>query len=231
MQGSVGISGAASHRLLKGGSYSAVPPKVLSLWEILRYGFPHFGLSKEVALWRFKNIPNLWRGLWRVLLARFFGIPHFYGTLSHALIRANGDVVDYGIASFRLVTTAGVNFITDAFQNTAAVEDLHFHGWGTGTNAENASNTTLQTELTTEYVTNSTRPTGSTTEGASANIFRTVGTLSPDSGGTLAITEHGVFSATSAGTLLDRSVFSAINLTAGTDSLTSTYDITFATGS
>lgn len=231
--GTIGPSGSVSMRLLKGGSLSKVPGKELSLWEILKHGFPRLGLSREVFGWRLRNLPNLWRGLRPLLWARVHGIPTYYGALSLALRRSNGEVVDYGLASLRLVTTAGVNFIVDAFQNTTEVENFKFHGFGTGTNAENASNTALQTELTTEYVTNNTRPTGSQTEGASANIYRTVATLSPDSGGTLAITEHGIFdqAANSGGTLLDRSVFSAVNVVASSDSLAATYDITFATGS
>ena len=142
-----------------------------------------------------------------------------------------GVLTDYGVLSTRVVTTAGVNFIVDAFQNLQELENFKYHGYGTGTNAEASGDTTLQTELTTQYAVDNTRPTGSQTEGASANIYRTVGTLSPDSGGTIAITEHGIFSATSAGTLLDRSVFSAVNLVAGSDSLQTQYDLTVPAGS
>jgi|SRR5688572_66819 len=135
-------------------------------------------------------------------------------------------VEDHGVVSTKKVTTAGVNFIVDAFQNTTELENLKYHGIGTGVAAESNGDTALGTELTTEYNPNSTRATGSTTEGASANIYRTLGTNTLDSG-TPAITEHGVFSATTAGTLLDRSVFSAINLV-GTngDGLQTTYDLT-----
>jgi hypothetical protein len=141
-----------------------------------------------------------------------------------------GQVTQYGVLSTRVVTTAGVNFIVDAFQNLVEVENMKFHGFGTGTNAEAAGDTALQTELTTQYAVDNTRPTGTTTEGASANIYRTVATLSPDSGGTIAITEHGVCSASSGTVLLDRSVFSAVNLVAGSDSLQATYELTFASG-
>lgn len=135
-------------------------------------------------------------------------------------------IEDYGVVSTKKVTTAGVNFIVDAFQNTTELENLKYHGIGTGTTAESNADTALITELTTEYNPNSTRATGSTTEGASANIYRTLGTNTLDSG-TPAITEHGVFSASSAGTLLDRSVFSAINLVgANGDGLQTTYDLT-----
>jgi hypothetical protein len=140
------------------------------------------------------------------------------------------DVEDRGVVSRKVVTDAGVNYIVDAFQNTTEVENFKFHGLGTGGTAESASQTALVTELTTEYNPNSTRATGSTIEGASANIFRTVGTNTIDSG-TPAITEHGVFSASSAGTMLDRSLFAAINLVgANGDSLQSTYDLTFTSG-
>jgi hypothetical protein len=143
-----------------------------------------------------------------------------------------GRVTDYGVLSTRVVTDAGVAFIVDAFQNLTELENLKFHGFGVGTTAEGASQTALVTELTTEYASDNVRPTGTTTEGATANIYRTVATLSPDSGGTLAITEHGIFSqaAVAGGTMLDRSVFSAVNLVAGSDSLQVTYDLTLSSG-
>lgn len=161
----------------------------------------------------------------RELLARnhpVVDLPRFFG----------GQVTNYGVLSTRVVTTAGANAIVDAFQNTFEVENFHFHAFGTGTNAEAVGDTALQTEETTQYAVDNTRPTGSQTEGASANIFRTVGTYSPDSGGTRAITEHGILSqaATGGGILLDRSVFAAVNLVAGADSLQATYDFTVNTG-
>lgn len=135
-----------------------------------------------------------------------------------------------GLASMRVVTTAGVNFLVDAFQNTTELENFIYHGIGTGTTAENVSDTALETELTTQYIVNSTRATGSATEGASANIFRSVGTNTVDA--SVAITEHAMMSqaATGGGTAWDRTVFSANNLTNG-ESLQSTYDGTFTAGS
>lgn len=142
-----------------------------------------------------------------------------------------GSAIDYGTLSTRVVTTAGVGFIVDAFQNLVELENMRYHAYGTGTNAEANGDTALQTEETTQYNPDSTRPTGTQTENG-ANVFRTVGTYSPDSGGTRAITEHGILSqaATGGGVLLDRSVFSAVNVVAGSDSLQTTYDITFTAG-
>lgn len=167
------------------------------------------------------------------LLGKLFGMIRIESCLRVQVAHVDGTVTDYGVVSRRVVTTAGVNYIVDAFQNTTELENLKFHGFGTGTNAEASGDTALQTEETTQYNPDNTRPTGSTTEGASANIYRTVGTYSPDSGGTRAITEHGIFSqaATGGGTLLDRSVFSAVNLVAGSDSLQATYELTLTAGS
>lgn len=228
-QSTLAPSGALALKVMRGGSHSAVPPKVLSFFEILRHGLPWFGLSREVALWRLKNTPHLLRGLWRVLVARCFRLSNFFGAVSLAVIKADGRVVDYGLASLRVVTDNGVGYIVDAFQNLVELENMKYHGIGTGTNAEAASNTALQTELSTAYNPDSTRATGSTTESA-ANVYRTVGTNTVD--GSAAVTEHGIFSqaATGGGVLLDRSVFSAVNLANG-DSLQTTYDLTFSSGS
>lgn len=198
--------------------------------DVVKHGLPQRGLSKEVNRWRLRNIPNLWRGAWRVAVARVLGINAAYGSLYATVIRSDGEVVHYGLASMRVVTTAGVNFIVDAFQNTVELEDMKYHGIGTGNTAEAVGDTALVTEITTEYETNNTRPTGTTTEGASANIYRTVATNTVD--GSVATVEHGIFNQASnaGGTLLDRSVFSVINLSAS-DSLQSTYDLTFTAGS
>jgi len=228
--GNVAPSGEIRLRVLKHAS-AVLPARELSFREIARYGLPHFGVSLEVALWRLRNLPNLLRGLWRVIIARFFGLSNFYGAVGLVKSGPDGRIVNYGLASLRVVTTAGVNFIRDAFIGSVEPENMKFHGFGTGTNAEASSDTALQTELTTQYATDNTRPTGSQVSGG-AGAYQTVATLSPDSGGTLAITEHGILSqaATGGGTLLDRSVFSAVNLVAGSDSLQATYTLTSSAG-
>jgi hypothetical protein len=197
------------------------------LSKALRWAMP-VDASNEVKAYRVRNFINIWRGLWKITIAWLFNIPTFYGAVYAVVRKANGDLVDYGLVSLRVVTDVGVGYIVDAFQNIVEPENQKFHGFGTGGTAEAASQTALVTELTTQYATDNTRPTGSTTEGASANIYRTVGTLSPDA--TVAITEHGIFSASSAGVMLDRSLFSVINLASG-DSLQITYDLTLPSGS
>lgn len=152
-----------------------------------------------------------------------------YRPLTPAGLRGPCRVEDHGIVSRRVVTTAGVGYIVDAFQNIVELELMKFHGIGTGSTAEASADTALVTELTTEYNPNSTRATGTTAE-TSANIFSTVATNTLDSG-TPVLREHGVFSASSAGVLLDRSVFAAITLdgTVG-DSLQTSYTLTLSAG-
>lgn len=134
----------------------------------------------------------------------------------------------YGVLSRRVVTTAGVGFLVDAAQNLTEFEAMKYHGIGTGTTAEAAGDSALVTELTTQYNPDSTRATGTTTE-AAANIYQTVGTNTVDA--SVAITEHGVLSSATvgAGVLLDRSVFSALNLVSG-DSLQTDYRLTLSSG-
>lgn len=202
-----------------------------TVWEIVVHGLPRPGLASGVAMWRLKNLPNLCRGAWRVLLARLWRIPVHYGVLYLEKIDGlTGARTQYGMVSMRVVTTAGVNFIRDAFLGTPNLSNMKYHGFGTGTAAEAIGDTGMGTEFTTEYATDNVRPTGSQVAQATGD-YRTVGTFAPDSGGTLAVTEHGVFSATSSVTLLDRSKFAAVNLIAANgDSLQATYDFVVTSG-
>jgi len=200
-----------------------------ALLALVRQGLPSSRVPLNVNLWRLKNLPNLMRGLRRIVAAKTIGVPSFFGALYLKVVRVDGTVEELGLASLRVVTTTGVGFIVDAFQNLTELENMKYHGLGTGTNAEASSDTALQTEITTEYTTDNTRPTGSLTEGATGNIFRTVGTIAVDA--SVAATEHGVLSqaATGGGTLLDRSKFSVVNLASG-DSIVATYDLTLTAG-
>lgn len=191
-------------------------------------------VRKPSRWWRIKQAAKLVRNGSYLMplyarLARALGLFVGYGELRAIVLHADGTATDYGLLGRKLVTSAGVNYIAADFAGGASdIADFKFHGFGTGTGSESTANTTLGTELTTEYATNSTRPTGS--QSASTNVYTTVATLSPDSGGTLAITEHGLFSAASSGTLWDRTVFSPVNLVATADSLQATYTLTLPSG-
>lgn len=209
---------------------SRYPAKELDAREIAYWGLPRPGLPFEVNAWRARNARHLWRGARRVLTARALGLSNIYGSLYLTHIKADGRVVELGLASMRVVTTAGVNYLVSAFANTVEVENLKYHGIGTTNTAEAAADTALAAESTTALNPDNTRATGSTTTGGSSNIYRTVGTLTADA--SIAAVEHGIFSqaATGGGTLWDRSVFSTVTLASG-DSLQATYDATFSAGS
>jgi hypothetical protein len=183
-----------------------------------------------IRAWKRANLKNIMRGLKNIMLAEELGVPTFFGALWLKVIDDKGIEQDFGLASLRVVTTVGAAFLVDAFQGTVEAENMRYHGIGTGTTAESVSDTTLVTELTTQYNPDNTRATGTLAEGATSLIFRTIGTNTVDS--TVAITEHGIFSsATSgAGVLLDRSMFAALNLASGY-SLQSTYELTLTAGS
>ncbi len=139
--------------------------------------------------------------------------------LSVVITKSNGKVLDLGVVSRRVVTTAGANFIADGFMNTTEIETMNWHASGTGAVAENIADTTLGTEVATRVAGTQSKP--------SANVYRTVATISYAA--TFAITEHGVLSASSAGTLLDRSVFAALNVVSG-DSVTYQYSLQVNSG-
>ncbi len=165
-------------------------------------------------------------------IARRLGLVVMYSSLNGRVFHADGSVTDYGLLGRRVVTDAGVAFLASAFNNVVEPEIMKYHGFGTGTTAESAGQTALVTELTAEYATDNTRPTGS--QANSSNTYTTVGTLAINNGGssTYAITEHGIFSqaATGGGTLWDRTKFSAINLVDQADSLAATYVLTLPSG-
>lgn len=235
---SVGLTGERSFVVTRSGDKPVAGQRLRD--QLLRHSVPRTGV-KEIDDYRTRNVRNVLRGLPAIAVARAVKAPTFCGVVDAKVFRGAEwddfgrliharEILHYGIISCRVVTTVGVQFIVDAFQNSVELENMKYHAFGTGSNAEAVGNTALHTELTTEYAVNNTRPTGSLTEGASANIFRTVGTLSPDA--TVAITEHGIFDQASnaGGVLLDKSLFSEINLVSG-DSLQITYDLTIAAGS
>lgn len=203
------------------------PSRELSFREVVHFGLPRAGLDDRVNTWRVNNFRHLLRGARKALMARAMGLSNFYGSLYLDHI-SDGEQLELGLASMRVVTTAGVGFIVDAFQNLVELEIMKFHGIGTGGTAESSADTALVTESTTALNPDNTRATGTTTE-TSSNIYRTVGTNTVDA--SVACTEHGVFSVatTGSGVLLDRSLFSVVNLASG-DSLQSTYDLTLTAG-
>lgn len=183
--------------------------------------------------WTLRNRmrPAFWLGWMAVqmarLLTRVTGIP----TLTSQLAirhRHKGQWTDYGVVGYRVITTVGVGFIVDAWQNLVEMENMKYHGCGTGNTAEASGDTALVTESTTALNPDSTRATGTQTEPSSVSL-KSTGTALFDA--TAAIVEHGLFSqaATGGGVLFDRTVFAAINVVSG-DSIQFDYTVTLSAG-
>jgi len=153
--------------------------------------------------------------------ARLFGIGTLYGKLEATLKRADGSTVRFGVLDYRMITTAFVDFITDQLQTeTSAFGDFKYHDSGVGTTDPAITDTAIET------TDGASRATGTQTE-SSHNVYVSVGTISYT--GSYAITEHGLFNDGSAGTLMDRSEFAAINVVNG-DSIQFTYSLTLTAG-
>lgn len=117
-----------------------------------------------------------------------------------------------------VVVTVGKNFL--ATWLTAATQADYFMRYlalGTGTNAASASDTTLQTEI-------GSRVAGTLTP--SSNVWQNQATFGPGVS-TGAITEAGIFSASSSGTMFARQVFAVVNKAAG-DTLALVWQVTFS---
>lgn len=182
---------------------------------------------KASLAWKLSNVLT-WKYI-KGWLAEFVGAPiaktmgllQVIGKVEAVLIKADGSTVNYGVLSRRVVTNAFVNFVVDQLQTeTSVFGDFKFHDSGVGVTAENVTDTAMET------TDGESRATGTQTESAS-NAYRSVGTIAYTT--TKAITEHGLFNDVSAGTLMDRSVFAAINVVNG-DSIQFTYTLTLTAG-
>lgn len=119
-----------------------------------------------------------------------------------------------------LVVTVGRQHIADqmADQGQAAMSHMSI---GTGTNAADAINTALQTEIDRNALT-------SKTQGSGTDAHKVTYVADWAAGdGTGAITEAGIFNSASAGDMLCRSVFAVKNKGAG-DTLSLTWVLTFS---
>jgi hypothetical protein len=119
-----------------------------------------------------------------------------------------------------LVTNAGVSLLAADWTNvTATLKQSNWHDSGTGVTAPTITDTVMQT------------PTGNArqpgTQSNASNIYQTVATLAY--GGVFAITEWGLFTAVTSGTMWDHRTFSAINCVGG-DTIQFTYQLTVVSG-
>lgn len=186
--------------------------------------------AKPIGIdYKLRNAKNVLPGLARGWIANALGMNHISSRLYATLIHANGERINYGLVSTRMITTAFCEYMVDNLQaEVAAWGDFKYHDSGTGVGAEAIGDTTMGT-FSTEMV-GDIRGVGTQIDGASAVQYRSVATITYDGAGG-AITEHGLFNNTRAagGTLMDRSVFAAINVVAA-DSIEFTFTLTCTAG-
>ena len=121
----------------------------------------------------------------------------------------------------RVVTDAYATLLVDELQaSVAAHSTFKYHDSGTGTTAEAATQTALVTPC------GEARDTGTQTE-TSAKVYKSVATHTY--AGTFAITEHGLFNASTVGTMMDRSLFATINVVSG-NQIQWTYELSVSSG-
>ena len=143
------------------------------------------------------------------LAIRFFGV--------------DGTIIDFGVVSRKCVTDDWVEMLVDVLQSTdATFSDFKYHDSGEGVVAEDETDAALGSPC------GEARDAGTQTEGASANIYKSVATHTY--AGAFSITEHGLFNAAAAGVLMDRSVFTAKPVDVG-EKLEFTYEVLFPSGS
>ena len=130
------------------------------------------------------------------------------GKLSIAI---NGEVVQ---EVPNLVVTAGKGYVASRMKDASATAMSHM-GIGSGSTAAAASDTALGSQLA------RTSLTSTTVSGADVVYVDTF----PAGTGTGAVTEAGIFNASSGGTMLCRTVFSVVNKGAS-DAMTITWTVT-----
>jgi hypothetical protein len=134
------------------------------------------------------------------------------GEVSITVTRADGSVETTEIKN--LVVNTGLNYIVSRMKDTTSGAMSHM-AIGAGTTAAAAGNTTLGSELGRVALTSTT---------VSTNTIQYVASFLAGTG-TGAVTEAGIFNASSAGTLLCRTVFGIVTKDVG-DSMVITWTIT-----
>jgi len=124
------------------------------------------------------------------------------GSLRIKIVYPDGDIVDLGIVSERVVTLAAIDILVGVLQGGVAtdLQKFKYHASGQGGTAENSTDVALDSEVENREV-------GTQTSIMPGN-YQTAATHAYTA--TYAITEHGVFSNPTGPTLFDRSKFSAV---------------------
>lgn len=158
-----------------------------------------------VALMKSGRLSPLWTTKWYA-----FALAPFLGRYAMSKIVGN------------LITNAGFAGAAGRLMGSGAPAAFTWIAVGTGTNAANVTDTTLQTETSTSGLARVSGTVSLITTSVTNDTAQVQNTFSVT--GTVAVTESGILNASSSGTLLCRQVFSAINVVSG-DSLQVTWKV------
>ena len=121
-----------------------------------------------------------------------------------------------------LMVNTGKAVVTNRVKNGATgATEPNYVAWGTGAGTTALTDTTLFTETGTRVAGTSTQQTTTTT----SDTYQVIGTQT--AGGTLAITNAGLFDASTSGNLFVKGDFTTINLSSG-DSIQFTFKTQFS---
>jgi hypothetical protein len=191
---------------------------------VIRADGSHRDLGLLSQGWLQKTVNDILTPIYRVYLklrkALVIGAISFAAWL--AVHYGNNHPYVQMVPMFGLVTTAGANYMAADFltASTSRINAFAYHDCGEGTTAEAIGQTALVTPAGTARVLG-------TGTNSSANVYQSVATISFT--GAKAITEWGLFSAATVGTMWDRRMFAVINVGSG-DSVQFTYQLTVPAG-
>lgn len=186
-------------------------------------GVRRIRLPRASLWWKIKNLRSV-APIWKHWLAKLLNMNHMLGTLHMVLRRVDGTVINYGLVSTKLVTTAFVNDMVDNLIAEAAPwGDYKYHQSGTGTTNPAITDTDIESKCGTIA-----KDTGTQVEGA-ANEYVSVATITYDA--SYAVTEHALTNDASdaTGDLMDRHEFTPVNVE-NTDQIEFTFTLTCTAG-
>lgn len=192
--------------------------KAKQLWQANALGLATMRLARRFTspIVQVKNLEGqvtasyVKNGVLNYIAAYGVQLPFITGNYTYTLRGAN------------LVTNAGKAGVASRINGAGSEAAFTYIAIGTGTTAAAAGDTTLETEITTGGGARAAATASRTTTDVTNDTARLVLTFTFSA--TFAVTEAGALNAASAGTLLNRQVFSAVNVVSG-DSLQVTIDI------
>ena len=162
-----------------------------------------------------------WRLVWDPGHALIPASQVFATNLSGVHHNRKGEVLDARDLGSGTITNVGVGLLASDWTNsTATLKLMKYHDCGTGTTPAAVADTALQTP------TGLSRQTG-TQVNPTNGVYQTVSTFS--FAGSYAVTEWGLFDASSSGHIWDHKVFLPYSVSSG-DTITFTYSLTCPAG-